>query len=634
MKRFIHCFSAGFILIFLLLSTNYAAGQIDEATKKTMKLPNSKIESFSAKSSEIFTMKTEDMVNTIQSGNWIAITGTGLSFEFVVNSEATGINQLKVIFNDWKCGTVTHNGSFTVTSNWSITNQEFNINLNLTDEKYIITGTFDDNGIKAAGIWEYKSDYGNCSGTWDASPEGGSIDLPDLTITSINFNPTTGIQGTNLNINITVQNVGLAIAGSNTLKYYLSTNDIISGSDIYIGEDMVPALAVGEKSDENITWTIPADLDDGFYYIGCLVDADNQVDEADEDNDFCLLDPKFEKLPLSLPDLVAISGGFQPDEGGIGTNLGVNATIKNIGTAYAGSSTLVFYLCVDPDESVTDYYINSANIPGLSPGDSSKAEIIYEIPLSLPIGKYYLGFEVDADNVVEESDDWNYFYLTGMQFTRLPDPDLVVSSMEFSPDTAKSGDELNVNIVLENIDQGSSGSGIVKYYLSNDTSISDTDYEIGTSTFSNLAGEQELALGMNWTVVSSVPDGDYYVGCIADANNTINESNEENNDFHLYLNRFSKYDPPATLIIEVLSDNNNNDYLIYPNPSNGKVNIQFFDEGTTYSIQLINSAGQILIQRKNDSLHETIDLSNVSRGIYYVKVSDGKYSRTDKVIVK
>jgi hypothetical protein len=399
--------------------------------------------------------------------------------------------------------------------------------------------------------------------------------------------------------------------GLNDLDNGMNSGD---AGDLYPGSSNATFFNELSNPNSNLYSGLPSNIDI------------NNITEDDLIITFSINSPAF-------PDLVPVSAGFYPQEGGIGTDLKVYATIKNIGQVKAAASTLLFCLYNDSVDC-SDHIIGTPEIIELNAGDSSSIEIIYEVPASLPVAQYYIGFTVDYNNDVVESDEGNTYCLPWSPFTRLPDPDLAVSFMEFSPDTAKPGNELSVNIVLENIDLGSSGSGIVKYYLSDDTLISDTDFVIGTSTFSNLNGGQELALGISWTVVSSLPDGDYYVGCIVDANNIINESNEENNVFYLFPNRFSKNDPPATLIIETLSENNNKDYLIYPNPTTGKVNIQFFNAGTTHTIQLINSSGQILDERRNDSPHEIIDLNNVSKGTYFLKVSSVKSSRIDKIILK
>lgn len=366
---------------------------------------------------------------------------------------------------------------------------------------------------------------------WSDTKTVSVNDLPDLVASFIDFNPTSGEAGSTLNIDVTVKNTGTGMAGSSILRYYLSESDFVSPSDWEIGFDVVPALSAGSESEQSLSWKIPADLVDGTYYIGCIVDADLQVTELNEGNSFCLKDKTFEKTTPAIPDLTLTHGGINPGEGGLGTSLNVKVTAKNIGDGPAGECTLEFFLCLDPDISVLDFPIGSARVPALNPGEDTEAEITITVDESIQPDSYYFGFELDSEKEVEESDEWNYFFLPGVQFNRLPDPDLTVTSMSFSPDTARSGDNLNVGITLKNLDSGSSGTFKVKYYLSADAVITNADILIGTTTVSNLEGLAEINSDIDKTIGNSLPDGIYYLGCIVDPNDEVSETNENNNVF-------------------------------------------------------------------------------------------------------
>lgn len=52
---------------------------------------------------------------------------------------------------------------------------------------------------------------------------------------------------------------------------------------------------------ESTTWSVSSSLSDGYYYVGCIVDASDQVIESDEDNNsYYVQDPKFEKITSLL----------------------------------------------------------------------------------------------------------------------------------------------------------------------------------------------------------------------------------------------------------------------------------------------------------------------------------------------
>ena len=75
--------------------------------------------------------------------------------------------------------------------------------------------------------------------------------------------------------------------------------------------------------------------------------------------------------------------------------------------------------------------------------------------------------------------------------------------------------------------------------------------------------------------------------------------------------------------------NENNSELtgfVYPNPTNGMLNIQSSKE--LLSVKIINSLGQILIEQKNAS---SIDMSEMKAGIYFIHLNDGLRSRVIQV---
>jgi CubicO group peptidase (beta-lactamase class C family) len=89
-----------------------------------------------------------------------------------------------------------------------------------------------------------------------------------------------------------------------------------------------------------------------------------------------------------------------------------------------------------------------------------------------------------------------------------------------------------------------------------------------------------------------------------------------------------------TLIYETpvlgITDFNKNSYLrVYPNPTNGKLNIMLDRNCNQIEISLSNSTGKKVLIEKNK---RTIDISHLAEGIYIVKVNmDGNFN-TKKII--
>ena len=77
---------------------------------------------------------------------------------------------------------------------------------------------------------------------------------------------------------------------------------------------------------------------------------------------------------------------------------------------------------------------------------------------------------------------------------------------------------------------------------------------------------------------------------------------------------------------------NQNKIIIYPNPSNGIINITNAEAGYIY---IYNILGEVVTKYICNSNHSTIDLSNLSQGQYIVKIVSEKNTFTQKInIVK
>ena len=79
--------------------------------------------------------------------------------------------------------------------------------------------------------------------------------------------------------------------------------------------------------------------------------------------------------------------------------------------------------------------------------------------------------------------------------------------------------------------------------------------------------------------------------------------------------------------------------VVIPNPSDGRFRLRF-ENGKTgkYQVQIINELGQIQFEKEiylsGDVHEEEFDLSHLSSGNYFVKVFDGRNSKTEKIVLK
>jgi endonuclease I len=73
-------------------------------------------------------------------------------------------------------------------------------------------------------------------------------------------------------------------------------------------------------------------------------------------------------------------------------------------------------------------------------------------------------------------------------------------------------------------------------------------------------------------------------------------------------------------------------FSIYPNPSNGHFTIQLKDANEASNIEIISILGQRVFSQKN-SLNSSINVNNIQKGIYIVRITQGSKTSSKKIII-
>ncbi len=75
---------------------------------------------------------------------------------------------------------------------------------------------------------------------------------------------------------------------------------------------------------------------------------------------------------------------------------------------------------------------------------------------------------------------------------------------------------------------------------------------------------------------------------------------------------------------------------IYPNPNAGIFNLEINSDVKEFSFELTNMKGQVIYNKivKSSNYKEVIDISDLEKGIYYIKVINANSVKTEKLIIK
>ena len=131
-----------------------------------------------------------------------------------------------------------------------------------------------------------------------------------------------------------------------------------------------------------------------------------------------------------------------------------------------------------------------------------------------------------------------------------------------------------------------------------------------------------------------VPDGDYKVTieeCWSHGPSNVTKSftfTKNASESHLTPEDDADFTNVAldwvpTLSTGIKTINNSNEFSVFPNPTHGKINIDFNENSQACNIYIVNILGQEVYSEKNNETYsgiKSVDLTTFDNGIYFVKV--------------
>jgi subtilisin family serine protease len=127
--------------------------------------------------------------------------------------------------------------------------------------------------------------------------------LPDLTPLSMSLSEDQWEAGNTINSEISEENNGGVNAGAHESMIVLSADNSISTSDVQLGPLIsFPVIDAGSSSTITTSWQVP-DVAQGIYYLGLIVDVNDDVSESDESNNIGLRNGTIEITGIPEPDI-------------------------------------------------------------------------------------------------------------------------------------------------------------------------------------------------------------------------------------------------------------------------------------------------------------------------------------------
>jgi uncharacterized repeat protein (TIGR01451 family) len=320
--------------------------------------------------------------------------------------------------------------------------------------------------------------------------------IPDLIIESITGLPAEPSIDDDVTFMVTIKNQGSGKAALSRVYFYVD--------DSYRGYQDVPELDGGGSMLKSFTWTAQA----GIHAIKAVADHYNWVKESNETNNVMTVN-------FPIPDLIIEKITDSPAEPSIDDEVTFTVTIKNQGTSPAGPSRVYFYA----DNFSEEYQ----DIPELEAGASMPSAFTW----TAQIGTHTFKAVVDPDNKVTEDDENNNEKTKTISILTT---DLIIEAIAWTPADPSVNKQVTFTATLKNQGTGTASSAYVHFYVD------------GSSIGSQAISELEAGATANATFTWTAQGDSHIVKAVADLDNNIKESQENNNE---KIMTFSRSQPSA-----------------------------------------------------------------------------------------
>jgi len=265
-----------------------------------------------------------------------------------------------------------------------------------------------------------------------------SQSMPDIEITSedLSIEPTNPVDGQPAMIKATLRNIGTLVAYDVKVSFYEGDPD---HGGILIDSITKPTIDVGIDSVAAINWNTSGKS--GRSYIHVIVDPQNLIEEANENNNAALLsidvaEPTKPDLTVTASDLVF--SNMNPREGDA---LELKATIHNLGTDVSGVAVNLY----DGDPTSSGNLLSQKSIPQIIPFGGS-VTLSYMIDTIHFSGMHTLYISVDPDNQIDEISEANN---TASKLLSIAESDLTLNVTTDAPQY-RANTDVGIDVVIKN----------------------------------------------------------------------------------------------------------------------------------------------------------------------------------------
>ena len=231
-------------------------------------------------------------------------------------------------------------------------------------------------------------------------------EFADLIVADVLLSPQHVVEGDYFTVSFNTTNIGGGFATDTYCRYYLSSDTLLSDNDnILSGISPVESLDAGESFFIEKELRIPNSGDTGDKYVLIASDYYSDVNESNEQNNVGYAAIRVLSNDL-LPDLAleSVTGDDRVPRGQIAF---VTGTIINNGEEASAPNQVKIFLSEDDSHDDGDIFLDSLPFDLIEATESMVFSDSVLIPLETEKGDYFMLLVVDADLLIEETDENN-----------------------------------------------------------------------------------------------------------------------------------------------------------------------------------------------------------------------------------
>lgn len=231
----------------------------------------------------------------------------------------------------------------------------------------------------------------------------------DLAVEAIDITPLSINPGSPVTVKVSIRNRGTTATTDNFInRVYITTAATVDPTQTGVYTINMSGIEGSETIDKQASFQVPASLQPATYNVFVALDAADTVDETDETNNLVKAEQVLTVTDGSLPiDLLVSTPTASSATVAAGSNVTIDTTVTNAGTAAVGAFYVKVMISADPEITAGDVQLHSVQVMGLAGGANAPQSLTVAMPMTVDNRPWYVGVVVDPDGEIAETDETN-----------------------------------------------------------------------------------------------------------------------------------------------------------------------------------------------------------------------------------